>query len=293
MSHPVTDLSRTVVLTVDDDPSMRSVVRATLERHGCRFVQVAASGARALEILTSMRVDVVICDMQMEPMDGLTLVATARAQFPDARFKVIMLTAGSPEGARVPVRDLAIDAWLFKPISGTRLIEAVGAVLGGRIEAVMPEAETDRVLGEIAARYRSKLDTDVALLTDLVAKFTQDGEKQPDVSRNLRRLLHDMRGQAGTFDYNLITSLASLGDELLHRAEDARSFGVSAHAALSRVLQVIGAAVGMVVKSGLRGDGGTTGAALMAKIEAFAAPLRVALHVEEIPKLSNHKRGLR
>ena len=292
MPVPSADLSTRTILTVDDDPSMRAVVRATLERHGCRHVLAAGSGARALEILAAQPVDLVICDMQMEPMDGLALLAQARAELPGTRFKAIMLTAGSPDHLQ-SVRDLHIDAWLFKPITGTRLIEAVGAVLGGRIEAVMPEAETDRVLAEIAARYRIKLETDVALLADLAARFAQSAHDDRETIRHLRRLLHDMRGQAGTFGLDLVTALAGIGDELLARAGEARAYGVSSHAELARAVQVIATDVGMVVKAGLTGDGGKTGAELMAKIGAFVAPLRQSLHVEPTPKLSNHPRGWR
>lgn len=290
MSVPAADLSTKVILSVDDDPGMRAVVRATLERHGCRNVLAAGSGARALEILATRPVDLVICDMQMEPMDGLALLAQARTQLPRATFKALMLTAASPDHLQ-GVKDLNIDAWLFKPITGTRLIEAVGAVLGGRIEAVMPEADTDRVLAEIAARYRSKLDTDVALLGELAARFAQSSYDDRETVRHLRRLLHDMRGQAGTFGLDLVTTLAGAGDELLGRAGEARAYGVSSHAELARAVRVIATAIGMVVKAGLTGDGGKTGSDLMAKIDAFVAPLRQTLHVEVVPKLSNHPRG--
>ncbi len=290
MSVPSADLSNKTILTVDDDPSMRAVVRAALERHGCRRVLAAGSGARGLELLAAQPVDLVICDMQMDPMDGLAFLTQARAALPNARFRAIMLTAGSPDHLQ-GVRDLPIEAWLFKPITGNRLIEAVGAVLGGRIEAVMPEAETDRVLAEIAARYRIKLETDLAMLGEMATRFVQSPHDDRDTVRHLRRLLHDMRGQAGTFGLDLVTSLATIGDELLSRAGEARAYGVSSHAELARAIQVVATAIGMVVKAGLTGDGGKTGAELMAKIGTFVAPLRESLHVEPTPKLSNHPRG--
>jgi len=293
VSSTANDLSHRTILTVDDDPAMRAVVRATLERHGCRSVLTAGSGERALAILGDARVDLMICDMQMEPMDGLSLVARARADLPGGRFKVLMLTAGEPESSHGSLKELGIDAWLFKPISGTRLIEAVGAVLGGRIEAVMPEADTDRVLAEIALRYRGKLESDVALLGELATRFAKSSDDDRETVRNLRRLLHDMRGQAGTFGLDLVSQLATVGDELLGRVAEARAYGVSAHEGVARTLQVIATAVAMVVKAQLRGDGGATGQELMARIEAFVAPLRAQLHVEPVHQLSAHKRGWR
>ena len=151
------------------------------------------------------------------------------------------------------------------------------------------------MLSEIAARYRDKPTTDVALLGELAARFAQantpGGGGQRETSRSLRRLLHDMRGQAGTFDFPLITTLATLGDELLHEADGARAYGVSSPDGLARAITVIATAIAMVVKSGLRGDGGRIGQELLAKIQAFAAPLRQALHVEPVHKMSAHPRG--
>ena len=289
MPNASADLGPLTILTVDDDHAMRAVVRATLERHGCRNVVAAGSGDRALELLVMRRVDLVICDMQMEPMDGLALLTQARAVQPKAGFKAIMLTAAAPDHL-LGVKGARIDAWLFKPITGNRLIEAVGAVLGGRIEAVMPEAETDRVLAEIGLRYRDKLAGDVALLGELAVRFAQPGHEDRETVRHLRRLLHDMRGQAGTFGFDLVTMLATIGDELIGHAADARAYGVVAPE-MGRAVQLIATAIGMVVRAGLTGAGGAAGAELMAKIDAFVAPLRTALHVQPIAKLSNHSRG--
>lgn|GEM_PF-1355388 len=283
------DLSRKTILTLDDDPSMRGVIRAALERHGCKSILATGSGQRALEMLNEHFVDVVICDMQMEPMDGLSFLAAARAERHNTNFKTIMLTAGSPETTKEALHALRIDAWLFKPISAARLIDAIGAVLGGRIEAVMPEADTDRVLAEIAERYHAKLASDVQVLLDLTNKLPG-----PDYRlswRALRRLLHDMKGQAGTFGLDLVTVLAGMGDDLLRQAGEAAAYGTPPHAELNRAMQVIASAIAMVVQTNMRGSGGAAGEKLVAKLEAFLGPVRALVHVDAAQPAVKQRRG--
>ena len=290
-SEPV-NLSRKTILTLDDDPSMRGVIRAALERHGCRSILATGNGQRALEMLAEHSVDVVICDMQMEPMDGLSFLANARGDTQLADFKTIMLTAGSPETTKEALQALRIDAWLFKPISAVRLIDAIGAVLGGRIEAVMPEADTDRVLAEIAERYHAKLASDVQVLQDMASKMPVDGNTDYRLSwRALRRLLHDMKGQAGTFGLDLVTVLAGMGDELLRQAGEAAAYGTPPYAEINRALQVIAGAVAMVVQTNMRGSGGAAGEKLVARLEAFLGPVRKLVHVEAAQPMMKQRRG--
>src|ERR1039457_1497956 len=88
------DLSPVTVLTLDDDHSMRSIIREALKASGCRQVLSAGDGRVALEMLAGHRVGLAICDMQMEVMDGLTFMRHAR-NCPGGRdMAAIMLTAG-------------------------------------------------------------------------------------------------------------------------------------------------------------------------------------------------------
>ena len=54
-----------------DDPVIRSVVRQALQRHGCHDVVLAHGGAEALDLCSGRRFDLLICDYQMRPMNGL------------------------------------------------------------------------------------------------------------------------------------------------------------------------------------------------------------------------------
>ena len=73
-----TDFSHLSVLIVDDDPTMRSAIASALRSAGCNTVRQASNGDRALEVVRQGRVDLITCDCQMSPMDGLTFVRHLR-----------------------------------------------------------------------------------------------------------------------------------------------------------------------------------------------------------------------
>ncbi|HXJ19979.1 MAG TPA: response regulator, partial [Polyangia bacterium] len=78
------------VLLVDDEPDIGLAASEALRDAGHR-VAVAMSGAQALELLTSQVFDVMICDVRLPGMDGLTLFRRARQESPDTT--VILMTA--------------------------------------------------------------------------------------------------------------------------------------------------------------------------------------------------------
>lgn len=78
------------VLLVDDDPDMRGLLEIMLAEDG-RFAVVghASDGAEALRLASTERPDVVVLDLQMPGMDGLTALPILRDQLPDARIVVV------------------------------------------------------------------------------------------------------------------------------------------------------------------------------------------------------------
>ena len=78
------------VLLVDDDPDMRGLLEIMLHGDG-RFAVVgsASDGAEALRLAESERPDVVVLDLQMPGMDGLTALPLLRARLPEARIVVV------------------------------------------------------------------------------------------------------------------------------------------------------------------------------------------------------------
>jgi two-component system chemotaxis response regulator CheY len=109
---------------------MRMSLKATLEMHQFH-VQTAENGSAALEWFrtTHEPPDVVITDVHMPVMDGLTFIQQLRA-LPQGRFlPILVLTTDSQEERRQEARRLGATGWIIKPVSGSDLIAVIDKVL--------------------------------------------------------------------------------------------------------------------------------------------------------------------
>jgi signal transduction histidine kinase/ActR/RegA family two-component response regulator len=119
------------VLLAEDHPTNQRVVRLILEACGAR-IDIVETGKAALEKLAAETYDVVLMDMQMPEMDGLT--ATQRLREREraggiARTPVIMLTANALDEHVRASLDAGADAHLAKPVRADTLIQAVADVI--------------------------------------------------------------------------------------------------------------------------------------------------------------------
>jgi two-component system KDP operon response regulator KdpE len=119
---------RPAILVVDDDPRMQRLLRANLERAGYR-VDTAADGAAALDRMEIEAPDLILLDVMMPVMDGLTCLGRLRA-FSD--LPVILLTAKGEERDKVQGLDLGADDYLTKPFGPAELLARVRVALRRR-----------------------------------------------------------------------------------------------------------------------------------------------------------------
>ncbi|HBG18962.1 MAG TPA: Fis family transcriptional regulator, partial [Desulfobulbaceae bacterium] len=102
------------VLVVDDERSMRDFLKILLEKEGHK-VATADNGEKALEILGSQAVEVVISDIRMPGITGIELLESIKEDFPD--LPVIMITAfASPDDAVLAMKNGAFD-YISKPFN--------------------------------------------------------------------------------------------------------------------------------------------------------------------------------
>ena len=113
------------VLVVDDEPTVRDVVRRYLERDGYQ-VEVAADGPSALGALAARAFDLVVLDLMLPGVDGLQVCRTVREA---GTTVVIMLTAKADEADRIVGLELGADDYVVKPFSGAEVIARIRAVL--------------------------------------------------------------------------------------------------------------------------------------------------------------------
>lgn len=117
-----------VILAVDDSASMRQMVRFTLEGAGYRVVQ-AADGVEALEFAKGSPVDLVLTDVNMPRMDGITLVRELRGLSTYKFTPMLVLTTESGQDTKQRGKQAGATGWIVKPFSPEQLLSTIARVL--------------------------------------------------------------------------------------------------------------------------------------------------------------------
>jgi two-component system, chemotaxis family, chemotaxis protein CheY len=117
-----------VILAVDDSASMRQMVRYTLEAAGYKVVQ-AADGLEALEFARSGGADLVLTDVNMPRMDGLTLVRELRAIESYKFTPMLVLTTESGPEVKQRGKQAGATGWIVKPFNPEQLLATIARVL--------------------------------------------------------------------------------------------------------------------------------------------------------------------
>jgi len=119
------------VLLVDDEDSLRKVVKELLEREGY-VVAEARDGAQALDQVDRVGPDIIVLDLNMPGLDGYGVLSHLRSRPATAGIPVIVLTAKGDEDNEVRVFELGADDFLTKPFRARALSARLEAVLGRR-----------------------------------------------------------------------------------------------------------------------------------------------------------------
>jgi len=121
-------MSRTI-MTVDDSTSVRQMVSFTLQEAGYTVVE-AADGQEALMKIGDQPVDMVLADLNMPNMDGITLIKNLRAKQEYKFIPLVMLTTESQSGKKQEGKDAGATGWIVKPFNPDQLLGVVRKVLG-------------------------------------------------------------------------------------------------------------------------------------------------------------------
>jgi len=117
------------ILIVDDSSSLRTVVKMALTRAGYDVLE-AGDGQLALAVLDKTpKVHLIVSDVNMPNMDGITFVSQLKQQ---AKFKftpVIMLTTENQDTKIQQARAAGAKAWLTKPFDPAQLLDAVSRLV--------------------------------------------------------------------------------------------------------------------------------------------------------------------
>lgn len=121
-------MSKTII-TVDDAATMRKMIAFTLKGAGHEVLE-ASDGAEALKTLQARQVDLVITDVNMPNMDGITLTRSLRALPQFARTPIVLLTTESAPEKKAEGKAAGATGWIVKPFQQDQLLAVVSKVLG-------------------------------------------------------------------------------------------------------------------------------------------------------------------
>ncbi|MEU3982939.1 response regulator transcription factor [Streptomyces sp. NPDC026672] len=162
------------ILIVDDEPAVREALQRSLAFEGYD-TEVAVDGADALEKAAAYQPDLVVLDIQMPRMDGLT--AARRIRGAGTTTPILMLTARDTVGDRVTGLDAGADDYLVKPFELDELFARIRALLRRSSYAVAGDGAQDEAL------------TFADLRMDLATREVTRGGRQVELTRTEFTLL--------------------------------------------------------------------------------------------------------
>jgi len=116
------------ILLVDDSASVRRTVKIALTGEG-HSVMEAADGAEGLSKVLGSRFDLVITDLNMPVMDGLTMIRQLRQKSAQTGLPVLFLTTESDPGMKAQAKEAGATGWLTKPFNPEQLLKTVARIL--------------------------------------------------------------------------------------------------------------------------------------------------------------------
>lgn len=139
----VADKSRSLkILIVDDEAFICSTIKHMLKAMGSYDVRDARNGAAALTLVQKFAPDVILCDVEMQPMSGLDFVREVRGLAdPGLRDTIVIMLTASADAETVSVAmKLGIGGYILKPVSAKDLRVRIEAVLKKAPERERPDA---------------------------------------------------------------------------------------------------------------------------------------------------------
>jgi DNA-binding response OmpR family regulator len=125
-----------LIIAADDDPAIRKIVSRVLELNDFAVVS-CANGAEALRAFADEEPDLVILDVKMPEVDGLTVCREIRA---DSKVPIIMLTGMEDESDAAAALEMGADDYIRKPFGTNELLARVRAILRRSGNEVLPDS---------------------------------------------------------------------------------------------------------------------------------------------------------
>ena len=211
------------ILVVEDSPLNQMLVTAILAQAGHR-ADTANNGLEAVMAAQAGGYDLILMDLSMPEMDGLTATRLLRdLPGPAGRVPVVAMTADTEEADRVRCQDAGMNDHVAKPVDRALLLETVEKWLRaslsadpsagfGPCAAAAPEAAGEVLDREVLAQLAQDLEAD--LLADVLRQFVEETRERAariaeETDRTvLTREAHTLKSTAGTFGARALCSAA-------------------------------------------------------------------------------------
>lgn len=178
-TDPTTDRPA-VILVVDDEETNRTLLERVLTKEGYEIV-TAVDGRGALTLLSGVKVDLVLLDVQMPGIDGIEVCRRIRKKVDLPHLPVVMVTSLTDRWSRIACKEAGCDDFLSKPVDFTELAVRVRNLL--TVKRFNEQLERDREWLEQEVQKRTaELQT---ALADLTSAQQQVRVSQQEIIRRL------------------------------------------------------------------------------------------------------------
>ena len=123
------------ILVVDDEPTIRLLVRAALEETGHRLLE-AADGSTALDLARAERPDLILLDIVLPRLSGLEVCRRLKGDPATATTPVFLLTGFVQQAERQAAEEVGAEGFIAKPFSPAALVQQIEDTLRRRTTAV-------------------------------------------------------------------------------------------------------------------------------------------------------------
>jgi len=122
------DLTSKRILVVEDDDFTREILRRLLRKLGAGEVLEGDDGAAGLEVIGRRPVDLVLCDIDMKPLDGMQFARLVRAMdAPACDTPIVFITGAADERFVLQAKELGARGYLLKPVTPAKLQAVIDA----------------------------------------------------------------------------------------------------------------------------------------------------------------------
>jgi CheY-like chemotaxis protein len=221
-------MEHTPILLVEDNVSNAKLARILLEREG-HYVRTAANADEALTALQGFAPRLILMDIQLPGMDGLTLTRKLKSDARTRDIPVVAMTAYAMKGDKAQALAAGCEGYITKPIDTRHfaadvlghLTQAAARSKAAAEQASRRRRDFEAAFDELRAEYLSGLTGYV----DELRKYAPGADAEPcPAARNaaLARIAHKLGGTGTTYGYPAITEAArALEQDLKRRQPDA------------------------------------------------------------------------